>query len=148
MANNLKKKLVRENPVIARLQDPKYQRVNFLRGVNRYINWRYPTERQLDVATRIMDEFDESENLQPLTNLNRTLVTGQVVTIRKCARNKAFYNLLVVKRSNDPRRYLIRETKALAGVKVGQSIRATASLVPSPKPGDYFLSRPTKTEIV
>ena len=148
MATNLKKKLIRENPVIARLQDPKYQRIRFLRSVNNYTSMRYPTQSQLDVATRIMDEFDESENLQPLTNLDRKFVTGQVVTIRRCARNKAFYSLLVVKCRNDPRRYLLRETKALAGVKVGQTVKATASLTPSSKPGDYFLSRPTKTGIV
>lgn len=147
MATNLKKKLIRENPVIARLQDPKYQRVNFLRNVNHYTSWRYPTERQLSVATRVMDDFDAQEKLQPLADLSRMTITGQVVTITRKPRNKAYYYILTVKCKHDRNTYLLRKTKALAGVKVGDMITATAELQTTGMPGTYFLHKPTKTAI-
>lgn len=148
MATNLKKKLIRENPVIARLQDPKYQRVNFLRSVNRYTSWRYPTERQLVVASRVMDDFDAQEKLQPLADLSRMTITGQVVTITRKPRNKAYYYILTVKCKNDRNTYLLRKTKALAGVKVGDMITATAEPQETGMPGTYFLHKPTKTRTV
>lgn len=148
MATNLKKKLIRENPVIARLQDPKYQRVNFLRSINRYTNWRYPTERQLVVATRVMDDFDAQEKLQPLADLSRRTIIGQVVTITRKPRNKAYYYILTVKCKHDNNTYLLRKTKALASVKVGDMITATAELQTVGMPGTYFLHKPTKTSTV
>lgn len=145
MANNLKAKLIREVPVIARLQDPKYRSVNFLRKVNSYTNWRYPTERQLEVANRIMDDFDKGEAIQPLHDLSRKAITGQVVSIRRVARTKAYYRLLIIKCTNDKNTYLLRETKALAGVRVGDMVTATATLIPGSIPSQYFLRKPTKT---
>lgn len=148
MANNLKKKLIRENAVIARLQDPKYQRINFLRSINHYINWRYPTERQLVMATRIMDDFDTQEKLQPLTDLSRMTITGQIVSITRKPRNKGYYHILTVKCKNDRNTYLLRKTKALAGAKVGDMITATAEPQETGMPGTYFLYKPTKTKTV
>lgn len=148
MANNLKKKLVRENPVIARLQDPKYQRVNFLRSINRYTNWRYPTDRQLDVATQVMDEFDSNEKRQKIFDLSRKTLTGQVVTITRKPRNKGYYYILTVKCRNDRNTYLLRKPKALDGIKVGDMVRTTANLSACPMPGTYLLERPTKSSIL
>lgn len=147
MATNLKNKLIRENPVIARLQDPKYRTVNFLRSINHYTSWRYPTERQLEVATRVMDNFDAQEKLQPLADLSRKEFTGQVVTITRKARNKAYYYLLTVKCKHDRNTYLLRKTKALAGVKVGDMITASAELESTGMPGTYYLRKPTKTAV-
>lgn len=148
MATNLKKKLIRENPVIARLQDPKYLKVNFLRGVNNYTSWRYPTERQLEVATRIMDDIDSGENIKPLPNLDRQTLRGKVLSIRRVPRNKAYYTVLTFRVKNDPHTYIITRTRALDKVTVGQTITATATLAPSSIPGGYHLLRPTNTGII
>lgn len=145
MANNLKKKLIRENPIIARLQDPKYRVVNFLRSVNGYTNYRYPTEKQIEVANKIMDEFDKGEKIQPLADLSRRSIIGTVVSVRRVPRNKAYYNLITVKCKQDQNSYIMRETKALAGVKVGNKITVTASLERASIPSTYFLRKPTKT---
>lgn len=148
MANNLKKKLIRENPIIARLQDPKYRKVNFLNSVNNYTNWRYPSNKQLEVASDIMDNFDEGEKLQPLSDLSRITVVGKVATLRRVPRNKAYYYLMTIKCNKDQNTYILRKTKALAGVKVGDKVTVRASLEPASVPSHYFLQHPTKTAIL
>lgn len=150
MANNLKKKLIRENPVIARLQDPKYRAVKFLHKVNEFTNWKYPSEKQLTAVSRVMDEFDKAEKLQPLADLSRRTTTGKVTAIHKVARNKGFYHLLVLSGKDSPHTFLVRRTNhlALANVKVGDIISACAELSETKTPGTYFLRFPTKTGII
>lgn len=148
MANNLKAKLIRENPIVARMQERKYLRVRFIRSVNSYCNLRYPTESQLKAVSRIMDEIDASTKIPEIVTTKRREFHGTVVRIKTKPRNKGYETFLVIKGKDIRYTYVLRRTKSLVDVKLGDKVSLTAQ--PSSTSlgnGNYFLSLPTKCTI-